>query len=141
MSTVLGWLYFLCIQIVALVLGIIGIPLAAALLLTSAYSMRLSRYFPARVIAVWRGGALTWLWGNEEDGVFGPQVYNPSMTKWRAFVWSALRNPVGNLRFLVAWKGGPWFQYRGNGWYFQMGFRPDRGWPVLSAGSGTGTQL
>lgn len=44
------------------------------------------------------------LWGNLENGVTGPDWYaleNPKWSqRWRAFVWSAWRNPTCNLRFI-----------------------------------------
>lgn len=59
---------------------------------------------------------LFWLWGNEEDGVTGPEwwkvrtgVASPfrlvapwHVQAWSAYRWSALRNPVNNMRF-VPW--------------------------------------
>jgi hypothetical protein len=61
-----------------------------------------------RHITRWCGGWLTWVWGNEEDGVTGP-VWWEQRTKaehgyveraWSAYRWSAHRNPVNNLRFI-----------------------------------------
>lgn len=140
MKTVLGWLWFLAIQGIALALFPVGVVLVALLAAAQAWKHTRSWYNGA-FIESWYGGRLTWLFGNDEDGVLGPAAYNPYASRWRTFVWSALRNPTNNLRFLVAWKGGPWFQKRWNGLYVQAGFRPDTGWPVLSAGRGTGTVI
>lgn len=65
-----------------------------------------------RHITSWRGGWLTWLWGNEEDGVTGPGWWRERTLggyslgpPWyvralSAYRWSALRNPSNNLRFV-----------------------------------------
>ena len=136
---VLGCLWFIVIQVIALALAIIGVPVVGVL---AYFRLWIGMYvYGMHVHSEWRGGRWTWLWGNDEDGVVGPDWYNPLASRWLAFKWSALRNPVNNLRFLVAWRGGPWLQVRHSGYYFQAGFRPDTGWPVLSAGRGTGTVL
>jgi hypothetical protein len=66
-----------------------------------------------RLVTAWRGGWLTWLWGNEEDGVTGPHWWwNRTchgyarhnapwwVSAWSAYRWSALRNPSNNMRFV-----------------------------------------
>lgn len=145
LKATLGWLYFLGIQALALALFPVGVVVCAALTTLGATAMEMSTVVPGRLIETWRGGWLTYLFANDEDGVWGPPAYNPTASRWLTFKWSALRNPVNNLRFLTAWKGGPWFQTHWNMalrcWYFQVGFRPDNGWPVLSAGRGAGTVL
>ncbi|MCC7462084.1 MAG: hypothetical protein IT480_06425 [Gammaproteobacteria bacterium] len=65
---------------------------------------------------VWRTSAITGrliatapralhLWGNEEDG-YAPDSYGDARRTWslwrRMFTWAAIRNPVGNLRFVRA---------------------------------------
>jgi hypothetical protein len=52
-------------------------------------------------------------------------------------MWSAWRNSCSNLRWPLGLKNGPFVRYYFNNkiWYFQAGFRPDAGWPVLSAGT------
>lgn len=69
-----------------------------------------------RPVDRWCGGWLTWLWGNEEDGVTGPVWWQrqtgvrgayPMVGMWwqkalSAYRWSALRNPSNNLRFVPA---------------------------------------
>lgn len=137
MKSLLGWCWFIVIQVVALVLAAIGVPLIAVLV-----AGRWWVYDFNFQLHEWRGGRLTWLWGNDEDGIFGYGHRRIGFeTRWEAFYWCALRNPVNNLRFVVRGVRGVWFQRRWRGWYFQAGFRPDRGWPVLSAGRGTGTVL
>jgi hypothetical protein len=74
-------------------------------------NMRPSKVYPdGRLVEVWAGGWLTWLWGNEEDGVAGPTWWlqrNNVYVKagywrrvWSTYRWSALRNPSNNLRFV-----------------------------------------
>jgi len=95
-------------------------------------------------VTVWNGGKLTWLWGNEEDGVLPSDRnhYLVGKPDWlRAYLWSAWRNSTNNVRFAASIKGGAWLQVRRWGWYFQAGYRPDTGWPVWSAGAGLGTQV
>lgn len=72
-----------------------------------------SEYYPT-MIARWKWKWLNTLWGNEEDGIDGLSLllpsgnvknlnWNSSVNKWPywkiAFVWSAWRNSVNNLRF------------------------------------------
>jgi len=113
---------------VALVLQLVGLVILVPLCLTRAWVHRDSRVYAADGtprslypmalpynVAAWRGGWLTWLWGNEEDGVYGPLWWqhrtgtylSPSggwrhklRVAWSAYRWSALRNPANNMRFI-----------------------------------------
>lgn len=127
------WLLFVLIQLVSLALAIIGIPLIALL-----------AYFYAWILVSgkfqWRGGWLTWLWGNEENGIVGPGI---SLNRWNAFKWSALRNPCNNLRFVpgISKAGRPlwlrtWTLF-GREFYAKAGWLTD-GYPALSVGAGRG---
>jgi hypothetical protein len=103
-------------------LALLGVPLLAVLSLFRAWRYRLSQFpqfnetrnqYP---LAAWLGGRWTWLWGNEEDGVDGPDWWRDRMgivpvvgklslrqrlvRSWAAYRWSAFRNPVNNLRFI-----------------------------------------
>lgn len=100
------WLGYTVLE---LALQIIGLPLIAVLALCGAYKWRPSKVWPAGYndrteVSAWDGGWLTWLWGNEEDGVTGPTWWsfrNIGRPHWQSdFHWSALRNPVNNLRFV-----------------------------------------
>jgi hypothetical protein len=134
MITVRRPLYWV-IQNVALALLLIGIPVIGIL----AY-FRLWRNAGGGIGGPsrwqWRGGYLTWIWGNLEDGIVGPGMI---LTSWNAFYWSGLRNPVNNLRFVpgVSRVGRPlWRRTWGakpGGWYAQAGWN-DSGYPVLSGG-------
>lgn len=100
-------------------LWLLGLPLVAVAAALKAYDFRVSSKWPGYPpMLQWR-----WRWmyiyGNEEDGVDGSRGYMRDPTgywtwlqerwlsktsKWsmwrRVFVWSALRNPMGNLRFV-----------------------------------------
>ena len=49
---------------------VLGFPLVWVLALFKLYRSEPSMYYPRSVLK-WRGGWLTWLWGNEEDGIDG----------------------------------------------------------------------
>ena len=137
-----GWIYFVLLELATFFfVQVPGVVILAPMAASHAWVTRESTVYPGKRVTVWKGGKLTWLWGNEENGVTGPIEYNADNTAWKTYVWSAWRNSANNVRFLVSWKGGPWFQYRGKNWYIQFGFRPDTGWPVFSPGKGTGTVL
>jgi hypothetical protein len=115
---------FILIQLVSLVLQIIGIPVIGICL-----------------IASWR---VPWIWWNDDDGA-GPD----SHSKWEAFVWLALRNPVDNLKRVpgVAGPGRPllyhWWtstpQDPKSGHYVKAGWESGEPYfPVCSAGAGRG---
>jgi hypothetical protein len=131
-----GWLKFALIQLIALVVMVVGWFLLLPLAWFRAWTPRYSLHYPERIVDVWRGGQLTWIWGNEEDGVTGAAFYRAQFKDARvcAYLWSAWRNSANNLRWVFADKGGPFYRIERWGWYFQAGFRPDTGWPVLSAG-------
>lgn len=107
-------------SLVALVLDIIGLVIMLPLAGFRLWRVRGSKVYRApmvRKVTAWRGGWLTWLWGNEEDGVTGPTwweqrtgvyLWPEDVPKWRqclkmawsAYRWSALRNPSNNMRFI-----------------------------------------
>ncbi|MDB6085200.1 MAG: hypothetical protein JWN43_3081 [Gammaproteobacteria bacterium] len=139
----LGWLWFVIVQLIELVALILGLIVLLVLAATKCWYIRESRYFPGRQITVWRGGYLSWPWGNEEDGVTGEASTQRAATyaarypniRIRAFMWSALRNPANNLRFVFRWRGGPFYRWENasHTFYFQAGWYAN-GYPVLSAG-------
>lgn len=100
------WLAYTALEVI---LDVVGLFVILPLSLLRAWGSRPSRVygreFPKpQLLHAWWGGWLTWLWGNEEDGVTGPiwwAVRHRDWPMWRiAYVWSALRNPVNNLRFV-----------------------------------------
>jgi hypothetical protein len=126
------WLLFALIQIVSAVLTVIGYPIIGLLAVFKVWDVRADcrNHWPP-----W-----AWIWDNEEDGVFGPGT---PRTRWQAFYWSALRNPVNNLRFVpgVSKIGRPLlyktWEWRGKEFYYKVGWMSD-GYPALSAGAGKG---
>lgn len=108
---------FVLIQLVNLPLMIIGIPVAA-------FDLIFNEPVP-------------WIWENMDD------TPPASWSKWRTFVWLALRNPVANLRHVagVSKPGRPIF-YRtwttfGKLFYVKAGWMGN-GYPAFSAGAGRG---
>lgn len=91
-------LLFAVIQLVSLVLLIIGIPVCAGLAYTKSWSFDIR----AQKVGGW-SPSWAWLWSNEEDGVFA-HWYEVAHPKWSpqrlAFMWTALRNPCNNLRYV-----------------------------------------
>lgn len=137
MNNLLPWAYFVLTQLVSAALMVIGWVILLPLAAFRCWTVRESLKFPGRQIAVWRGGVATWLWGNEEDGVIGNAAHQAAFPDDRigAYLWSAWRNPVNNLRFVVKWIGGPFYRWENatKTWYFQCGWYPN-GYPVFSAG-------
>jgi hypothetical protein len=84
-----------------LALAIIGVPIVAMLAYTKTWTIAPGG-FVGRKIAYWPKWA--WLWGNDEDGVIGSYEFQTDHYNWsdsrKAFVWSALRNSVNNLRYV-----------------------------------------
>lgn len=124
------WLLFAFIQVVSFGLMAIGWVVIAFLA-----GLRLK----SLVGAIWHFPSWAWIWDNEIDGVCGPL----SPTPWNIYYWSALRNPVNNLRFVygVSKVGRP-LVYRTWKWlsrdfYYKFGWLPN-GYPCLSAGGGKG---
>lgn len=117
---------FILIQLASLALTLVGYPLIAVMALFKFWNLRYE----------WKGGKLTWLWSNDEDGIFG----NGPITRWQAFYWSAIRNPCNNLRFVrgISGAGRPLWHWSNGKFYAQAGWLGSHGQPVLSAGSGIG---
>ena len=138
----LGWLYFAAFQIVAFVLAVfIGSWLIAGLAFAKCYTVRESYYYSGRQILAWRGGWLTFPWGNEEDGIDGLRGGSPDQFWWRdrtlgmprwmqIWLWSAFRNSTNNLRFLVKWIGGPIKEWTTGSHLYRIGWNSN-GFPVL----------
>jgi hypothetical protein len=135
-----GWAEWTALELCSLLLSAVGVVLLIPLSLARAW--RIKRVQPPgltmRWVMVWKGGRLTWLWGNDEDGVVGPTWYAKRFkdVRIRAYLWSAWRNSASNFRWAAARPGGVFVkrEWRGGDWYFQAGFRPGDGWIVLSGG-------
>lgn len=130
---------FVVIQAVSLVLAILGLPICAFLAFRGKFNTG-NNFDDTQHIQSFPTWA--WLWSNDEDGVY-PFWYakiNPTWSVGRTvFVWTALRNPVNNLRFVpgVSKKGRPFWRKtwgsKPGGWYVQAGWNGS-GWPVISVG-------
>jgi hypothetical protein len=68
------------------------------------------QHFNGRPIDTWCWDWMNAWWGNPEDGVSGTQAlvwkdastlvyYNPTNSRWKAFVWSAWRNSADALKY------------------------------------------
>lgn len=110
-------------------LFLIGLPVCGALAVLRAWR-------PIAGKLQWRGGRLTWLWGNLENGIVGPGM---TLNRWSVFYWSALRNSVNNLRYMpgISKVGRPYWRKtwgpKPGGWYAHAGWN-NSGFPVLSGG-------
>jgi hypothetical protein len=131
---------FAAIQLVSLALTIIGLPICALLSVAALETTQPSRTSKAPAASVvWGWPKPFWLWSNDADGVWGPYPHS----RWYAFYWTALRNPVNNLRFVagVSKVGRPlWYRtwtIRGKLYYAKAGWMSD-GFPAFSAGAGKG---
>lgn len=113
-------------------LWLAGLPVCAFLALVGA-----STFDQKSLLYHWPRWA--WVWSNDEDGIAG---HGP-LTRWHAFVWTALRNSVSNFRFIggVSGKNRPLWYWTGTVFgaqrYAKVGWESS-GWPSLSAGSGKG---
>lgn len=133
------WTYFVFIQLVNFFIllpvgAVILIPLAA----TKSWVFKHNSEFPDRLLPQWRGGWLTFIWGNLEDGVIGTPLYQQKHTfqPLCAYLWSGWRNFANNARFIFRRRGGPFYRWENKArtYYFQCGWFVDNGFPVISAG-------
>lgn len=145
---VLLWFPYLALMAVFWLVGLLVIPVLAW---RSAWITRPSKIsnFKADAIKVWVGGWLTWIWGNEEDGVTGAEWYRELHKDWteikQAIFWSAFRNPTNNFRFVphlnpvidpvkirsITWESGDFTWqgvYSGFRWFPKFGKNKFRFW-------------
>lgn len=129
---------FILIQLVSLVLQLVGLPVCAYLALCGNWRTQNNQplHFPK-----W-----AWIWDNQEDGVC-PYTYMRENLPWSisrvCFYWTALRNPVNNLRYVpgVSKVGRPLFYNTwtvlGKQFYVKAGWMSN-GFPACSFGAGRG---
>jgi hypothetical protein len=152
---------FILIQCASAGLFVPGLPVCAYLAYThqATYDKATGRYH-------WPAWA--WIWDNDEDGVVPTwyRAEHPDWSfEKAAFRWSALRNSVNNLRYVrgvsgpgrpllyrtwtwnipsIAWREWGVLSYPDSvslekrQFYWKAGWQPNTGWPVISAGGGTG---
>jgi hypothetical protein len=144
--TILGWTYWAAYQLVSIVLTVIGWPLLGVLAFLELWVKKDNKW-------QWRGGWLTWLWCNNEDGIIPPGARVPdSLLTWH---WSAWRNSVNNMRLIPGaffltdntltykmyswgyvatqgWRQCVMYKRYRFGWLISLGATPGyRCWPVL----------
>lgn len=135
---------FITIQLVSLVLTGVGLLICALGAWITPNRATKSRVTGLPILSF---NKWFWLWSNDEDGIY-PTWYARVNSAWSyervIFVWTALRNPCNNLRFVpgVSNPGRPLYYraglIKGKPFYLKMGWEAKTGWPSLSAGSGTG---
>ena len=89
------WLVLTIINTIMIIIGFVLIPIS---LLFNCYKIRKSKFFDKHIMA-WTLPFM-YPWGNEEDGILSGEEYKDKSDKFRIFYWTAIRNPVNNLRFL-----------------------------------------
>lgn len=140
-----GWLWFAVVQTISLLAMIVGWFLLIPMCLLKAW-VPIASTEAGRQIDRWACSPLNIVYGNPEDGVSGQcaLVWNatgnarvPFMPNawvpWRAYVWSGWRNSADNLKYVFAWKGGPFYRLANTKFFFQAGWNTS-GFPVISAG-------
>lgn len=100
MNIFLGWVYYILYQLISLVGTIIGYFLLIPFCIFKSWEIRPGRssIFPNRIAYQWKYKFL-FPWSNEENGIQGG-IIGP-MNSLSVYKWSALRNPVNNLRFIL----------------------------------------
>lgn len=93
------WISMFVLRTILIVLGHIMIPIA---MLFKAYEVRQSKFYDKKILT-WTWDIM-YLWGNEEDGIDGGPGYPFNGETWsqtrKIWTWTAVRNPVNNLRFV-----------------------------------------
>lgn len=141
----MSWLWFLIVQLISLAATVVGWLLLIPFCLREAW-VPVDSIEVGRKTDRWALKCFNWVYGNPEDGVSGKcaLVWNKEGTArvsfmpnawapWRAYVWSGWRNSADNLKYVFAWKGGPFYRWANSKFFFQIGWNPS-GFPVLSAG-------
>jgi hypothetical protein len=101
-----GWLYWIVWQALSLLAAAVGALILLPLAYFQLWETRPGKswMFGPQPVAAWRGGVLTALWCNEENGVTGADWYrkiHANRPVWlNAYLWSAWRNSANGLRWL-----------------------------------------
>lgn len=130
------WLRYLFVQCLQLVAALAGLIVLVPFCVTRAWRPQVSSFDSNRVIDGWSWAPLNYIYGNPEDGVSGERAliwrsdgsrvsYLPtSNSVWRAYCWSALRNPADGLKYVFAVPGtGPLKKVLG----FKLGWQVENG--------------
>jgi hypothetical protein len=101
-----GWLYWSVWQLLSLLVSAVGVVILLPLAYFQLWETRPGKsvMFGTAPVVAWRGGWLTLLWSNEEDGVTGADWYrkiHANRKPWlNAYLWSAWRNAANGMRWL-----------------------------------------
>lgn len=141
----MAWVYFAFVQIVSLIAMVLGWLVLVPFCLAQAWTQGEKSIKDQRPIDCWRWRLLGLVYGNPEDGVSGQTaliwvdgILSPYMPNawapWRAYCWSAWRNSCDNLKYVFAWKDGPFKQWTLLGRQQHIGWKVENGFnvPVIS---------
>lgn len=136
MKPFLSWCWFVVVQLIMLVALVLGLLILIYPCVKRAWVQSGQRSIKdGRPIDRWRCRPLNWVYGNPEDGVSGqtalvmvnPVIAGPYLPsaddRWRAYRWSALRNSCDNLKYVFAWRNGPYSERLRMGWKEENGVR------------------
>lgn len=140
------WFWFAIVQLISLVAMVLGWIALIPLCMAQEWVADAKSIKDGRLIDRWRWQPLNMILGNPEDGVSGiyalvngTEPYMP--TAWpplRAYYWSALRNSCNNLKYVFAWKAGPYKEWTyvllGKQRTLKVGWQMENGFnvPVMS---------
>lgn len=137
MKTVFGWIWYLIVQAINLVFIVLGLFVLIPLCVFRGWTQPLqSLWMPGKIVEEWRGPIIDFIYGNGEDGVLGNAGWKErfkNWPRWGAYVWSAIRNPTNNLRFVFRWYKGPFQRWKFKWFYIQIGWYSN-GFPIFSIG-------
>lgn len=141
----MAWIYFALVQLVSLIAMVLGWIVLIPFCLAQAWTLDDKSIKDQRPIDRWTWRPLNAVYGNREDGPSGQTaliwvngVLSPYMphawAPWRAYCWSAWRNSCDNLKYVFAWKDGPFKQWTVLGRQQHAGWRLENGFnvPVIS---------
>ena len=132
--SVLGWLWYVVVQLIMLIAMVIGWGLLIPFCVLQIWVRNAKSIKDGRIIDTW-AFPINAVYGNPEDGVSGQcaliwlngTTQGPYMPNapvwWRAYCWSAWRNSVDGLKYVFAWSSGPQATIWGHkiGWWWENG--------------------
>lgn len=134
-----GWAWFVAVQLIMFAFMLLGLVVLIWPCLARAWEPSPAPSVKdGRQIDRWKWRALA-PFQNPEDGVSGQTalvMLNPVQTvpfmpgaddRWRAYVWSALRNSCDGLKYVFAWKGGPYTEFTVGSKRIRLGWVEENG--------------
>jgi hypothetical protein len=132
-----GWVWFSFVQLVMGVAALFGLFVLAVACAARWWTLDAKSIKDGRPIDRWRFPVPNAIYGNPEDGVSGQTaliMINPvdagpylpgAGVRRRAYRWSALRNSCDGLKYVFAWKGGPYTKVGAFklGWHEESGIK------------------